>query len=197
MSNRKGYYIGNQYGLYFLTFTIVGWVDVFTRKECKDIIMDSFRYCVENKGLVICAYVIMENHIHLVTRAKEDSSGLSAIVRDFKKFTSNRILDFVMNSKKESRKDWMMMVFKYNAKYNKNNKDFQVWQQHNRPKEMLHPKFIFQKINYIHRNPVVSGVVDSEEDYLHSSARNYIEREDFLMKVEVIDFGVQNGYVFM
>ena len=87
------------------------------------------------------------------------------------------------------------MVFKYHAKYNKNNTTYQVWQQNNRPIAMLHPKFMSQKINYIHQNPVVSRIVDRPEDYLHSSARNYMGRDDYLIEVEVIDFGAQQGFV--
>ena len=83
MLDRDGYIITDQYAIYFLTFTIVGWVDIFTRKECKDIIVDSLKYCNSNKGLSIHAYVIMSNHIHLIVSAREDSGGLSGIIRDF------------------------------------------------------------------------------------------------------------------
>ena len=61
----------------------MGWVDIFTRKECKDIIVDSLKYCNSNKGLSIHAYVIMSNHIHLIVSAREGSWGLSGIIRDF------------------------------------------------------------------------------------------------------------------
>ena len=90
-NNRGGYNIDDQYGLYFLTFTLVGWVDLFTRKECKDIVIDSLKYCVRNKGLIISAYVLMESHLHIVASAKEKSDGLSAIIRDFKKFLPIRL----------------------------------------------------------------------------------------------------------
>jgi REP element-mobilizing transposase RayT len=88
-SEPKGYVITDQYATYFVTFTTVGWVDVFTRKELKEIIIESLKYCQKEKGLIIHAYVIMSNHLHLILRAKEGSAGLSAIIRDFKKYTSN------------------------------------------------------------------------------------------------------------
>lgn len=72
----SGYTIRNQYALHFLTFTIVGWVDVFTRKETKQIIIDSLKYCIENKGLILYGYVIMTNHLHLIARADESTTGL-------------------------------------------------------------------------------------------------------------------------
>ena len=197
MSEKTGYRIVSQYGLHFVTFTIVGWVDVFSRKACKQIIIDALQYCSANKGLLVHAYVIMESHLHLILSAAEGSSGLSAIIRDFKKHTSKQILKWVQGSGRESRKDWMLIVFRYHAKYNKRNAEFQVWQQDNRPKELYYPRFTMQKIGYIHRNPVVAGIVDEEGAYLHSSARNYLGRSDYLMDVQVIDFGVQEGFIAM
>lgn len=72
---------------------------MFTRQECRDIIIGSFKYCQKNKGLIINAYVVMSSHIQLICRAEEGSEGLSDIIRDFKKFTSMRILDFILTRK--------------------------------------------------------------------------------------------------
>jgi len=191
----KGYAIGDQYETYFLTFTVVGWVDLFTRKECRDIVINSLKYCQDRKYLIINAYVIMSSHIHIICRAEEGSDGLSAIVRDFKKFTSKQILDFVLNDKKESRREWLKVVFQYHAKYNKNNTNYQVWQQNNQPKQLLNPKFISQKLNYIHNNPVAENIVEKPEDYLYSSAKQYIEIENKILEVEIIDFGSTEGYI--
>ncbi len=79
MTDTKGYVITDQYALHFLTITIVGWIDLFTRKECKDILIESLKYCRENKGLILNAYVIMGSHVHLAACADEKSDGLSAI----------------------------------------------------------------------------------------------------------------------
>jgi putative transposase len=196
-SVRKGYVITEQYSTYFVTFTIVGWVDVFTRKELNEIIVDSLKFCQKQKGLIINAYVIMSNHIHLIVRAAPDSEGLSAIIRDFKKYTSKKILEFVLTDKKESRQEWMKIVFAYHAKYNKNNSKYQVWQQNNRPKMLIHPRFSQRIISYIHLNPVRSKIVDQPEDYVYSSARNYAEYKEVELEVEIMDFGVTDGYVMM
>ena len=195
MANRTGYQIADQYGTHFLTFATVGWLDVFTRKQCKGIIIDSLRYCIEHKGLTLNAYVLMESHLHLIASAKADSPGLSAIIRDFKRHTSKAIIDWVEHSGQESRKEWMLMVFAYHARHNKRNTNYQVWQQDNRPKHCLHPKFTLQKLAYIHNNPVVAGIVDEPEAYVHSSARNYVGRTDVQLPVVLIDFGITEGYV--
>ena len=58
---------------YFLTFTVVGWIDVFTRRQYCEIILDSFKYCQLHKNLEIYAYVIMSNHVHLIARRKKEA----------------------------------------------------------------------------------------------------------------------------
>ena len=197
METRRGYVISDQFAMHFVTITIVGWVDLFTRKECKEILIESLKFCVMKKGLIVYSYVIMPSHLHLILRAKEGSDGLSAIIRDFKKFTSRNLIKCTLDNPFESRKDWLKVVFEYHAKFNSNNQQFQLWQQGNHPKILLHPKFTVQKLNYIHANPVVAGIVDLGEEYIYSSARNYIGRKDFVLDVEIIDFGAQIGYIPM
>ena len=163
------YRISEQEEPYFLTFQIVGWVDIFTRKIYRDIVIESLTYCQQEKGLNLYAYVIMSNHIHLLAQSK--TGNLSGFVRDFKNFTSRKILDIVENGV-ESRRDWLQMVFAYHGKF-KPKQDNQVWTHENHAELICSPKFIVQKINYIHENPVRSGIVCCAEDYLYSSARNY------------------------
>ncbi|MGE5354682.1 MAG: transposase [Deltaproteobacteria bacterium] len=100
-----------------------------------------------------------------------------------------------MNDKKESRREWVKVVFQYHAKYNKNNTNYQVWQQNNQPKQLLNPKFISQKLNYIHNNPVAENIVEKPEDYLYSSAKQYIKIENKILEVEIIDFSSTEGYI--
>ena len=59
-----GYKITDQSAVYFCTFTIVQWADIFTRQVYRDIVVDAFNFCVEQKGLEVHAYVFMSNHIH-------------------------------------------------------------------------------------------------------------------------------------
>ena len=87
----KGYHIANQNDVYYLTITVQEWVDVFTRQRYRDIIIESLRHCMDNKGLSLYAYVIMSNHLHLIARA-EEGFELSNILRDFKKHTAKQII---------------------------------------------------------------------------------------------------------
>ena len=56
---------------YFLTFTVVDWMDIFSRLAHRQILVDSLNYCIKNKGLIVNAWVIMSNHMHLVAYADE------------------------------------------------------------------------------------------------------------------------------
>lgn len=98
-----GYKIRDQQGIYFITFAVVEWVDVFTRKEYADIIIENLRYCIQHKGLKLYAWCIMSNHVHLIASAEQ--GNLSDILRDFKKFTSKAIIEAIQNNKDESRKN--------------------------------------------------------------------------------------------
>ena len=168
----SGYKIRNQQGVHFVTFSVVEWVDVFTRKEYKDIVVESLIYCQQKKGLIIYSWCLMSNHLHLIVASKE-ATQLSDILRDFKKFTSTTIISSIEANKKESRKNWMLWIFKQAGEKNINNKIHQFWQQDNQPKELITNEFKEQKLNYIHENPVRAGIVEKPEDYLYSSARNY------------------------
>jgi len=180
----RTYKFANPEGIYFLSFATVGWIDVFTRRIYKDILIDSLDFCIKNKGLSLFCYVIMSNHLHLIAKA-QDGFELSGIIRDFKKFTSKRIIKTIEENPVESRSKWMLSIFKKAGEYNSNNKFYQFWQQDNHPIELYTKEVIDQKIEYIHNNPVKEGYVSNPEDYLYSSARNYTGL-DHLIEIELI-----------
>ncbi len=166
------YKITDQQGLYFVTSTVVEWIDVFTRKDYKDIVINSLKHCQEKKGLHIFGWVIMSNHLHMIASCK-DGNDLSHVLRDFKKYTSTQIVNAVENNPKESRKNWLLWLFK-----KKNEITF--WQPGNHPEEIRTMEFFKQKLNYIHNNPVRAGIVDKEEEYIYSSARDFYNRKGLL-----------------
>lgn len=166
-----GYKIRNKEAIHFITFAVVEWVDVFTRKEYRDLVLDSIRHCQQERGLLLHAWCLMSNHIHLVVSAKNNDT--SDILRDFKKFTSKQIIKAIETNKQESRRDWMLQIFKQQGEKNSRNSNNQFWRQDNQPKELFSSGFTVQKLNYIHNNPVEAGIVDKAEEYLYSSARDY------------------------
>jgi REP element-mobilizing transposase RayT len=170
-----GYRIANQFDFHFVTFTVVKWVDVFTRKAYRDLFLENIKYCQREKGLSVHCWCIMSNHAHFIFSSTKDP--LSNILRDLKKFSSVEIVKAIQNNNTESRKEWMLQVFNEQGQLNSRNKNFQFWQQHNCPKELFSPHFTAQKMLYIHDNPVRAGIVSQAEDYLYSSASNYYENK--------------------
>ncbi|WP_421869836.1 REP-associated tyrosine transposase [Marinoscillum sp.] len=164
------YLISDQNALYFVTFTVVGWIDVFTRKEYKIEIVNALNYCIKNKGLIVYSWCIMSNHVHLIIRAR-DEFRISDIIRDFKKFTSKKIVHLIQNSP-ESRQDWMLNQFKYAGRNLNRITNYKFWKDDNHAIE-LSGTMIDKRLDYIHNNPVKAMIVEEPEYYLFSSARDY------------------------
>ena len=169
MGNR--YKIKDNEGLFFVTFTVVGWVDIFVRNVYRDCIMDSFKYCMENKGLQVHSYVIMTSHLHAILSSK-DEHDLVSTIRDLKKHTSKQLINLIKTNPK-SRREWLLNKFSYEAKRTKRGKDYLFWHEGYHAKQIVTVGFLEEKLNYIHENPVESGFVSRAEDYLYSSKRDY------------------------
>jgi putative transposase len=165
------YKFHDQDKLYFVSFSVVNRIDLFTRKEYKDIMIASWKHCQQYKGLEIYGYCIMTSHIHMIIGTHGDN--LENIMRDMKKYTSDTLRAAIEQHPAESRKEWMLWMMKRAGKKNSQNKSFQLWQQDNHPIELFDLKILHQKLDYTHYNPVVAGIVENPEDYLYSSARNY------------------------
>lgn len=182
-----GYKIRNKEGIHFVTFSVVEWVDVFTRKDYAEILIESLRYCQSNRGLVIYSWCIMSNHVHLVVSAKQNDT--SDILRDFKKFSAKAIIKAISEHPSESRKEWMIEIFKREGENNSRNSMYQFWRQDNQPKELFSAEFAKDKLNYIHNNPVEAGIVSKAEEYSYSSARDYYEGNNIgKLKIEFLDY---------
>jgi putative transposase len=170
--------------LYFVTFAVVYWIDVFTRSEYKDTLLDAFRTCQEKKGLEIYSYCIMPNHVHMIIGSNQEP--LPAIMRDLKGFSSKQLIKQIQSHPGESRKEWMLDLMAKAGEKNSNNTKFQFWLQHNKPIELNNNAIMDQKLAYIHNNPVVAGFTDREEAWLYSSARDY-QGEKGLLDIQFID----------
>jgi putative transposase len=154
--------------LYFVTLTIVGWVNLFDREVYKQIVIDNLKYCQEKEQLEIFAYVVMSNHIHLVCRRMDND--LNELLGRFKSYTSKQFLKEIKENPQESRKEWLLKLFEEYAKANKQYSTFHIWQYTSHPVYLYSLEFIKQKINYIHQNPVKAGYVFEAEHYKYSSA---------------------------
>ncbi len=154
----------NKQGIYFVTATVVDWVDVFTRDIYREILLGSFRFCQQNQGLRVHAWVLMPNHFHLICSCNADND-IGMVLKNIKSFTAIKIIDAIMNNVKESRREWMLAIFERHGKQNKSNYRFQFWQHENHP--VLLDNFsdnYMQRLHYLHENPVRAGFVNKSED---------------------------------
>ena len=170
-------------GTYFITSTVVDWIDLFIRQCYHDCLIDSLKHCIEHRGLNLHAYVIMTSHFHAIVSAKEGCK-LPGIIRDLKRFTSKALTD-MMKDIPESRREWLLEKFQTEANRTKRGNHYIVWQEGYHAKQCYSEGFTMQKLNYIHRNPVVEGWVDKAEDYVYSSARNYMGQSG-VIEVELL-----------
>jgi len=177
------YYIQDQHGIHFLTFTAVEWVDFFTRKEYKLIVVDSLNHCIEEKGFECFAWVLMSNHLHIVARANAPFR-LSDVVRDMKKFTSKKIVATI-ETIPESRREWLLHKCEFAAQSTGRAKNYKLWQDSNHAVCLEGNKdWLKQRIDYVHQNPVRQMIVSNAHEYLFSSAGDYAGKQG-LVKVTV------------
>ncbi len=150
---------------YFVTFTVVQWIPLFTRKPYFDILIDSLQFCRRHKGLRVYAYAILDNHLHLVVAGDK----LTGIIRDFKSYTAKLLIVRL----EQDQKTWVLNQFQYHKQPNKTKSAYQVWQEGFHPQQIVSEEMLHQKIDYLHHNPVRIGVVERPEDWVYSSARDY------------------------
>ena len=153
---------------YFITLTLMGWIDLFTRESYKKILVESLDYCQKKEGLEIFAYVIMSNHIHLICRRRD--KNLSELLGRFKGFTAKALLKQIEVDPSESRKEWMQVLFHKFAIERTGYSRFHLWNYSNHPTLLYSNVVIDQKVEYIHNNPVRAGIVKEAHHYLYSSA---------------------------
>ena len=154
-----------------MTCTVLHWVPVFTRTETVEILLDSLRH-LSTEGLKIYAYVILENHMHIIAQ----SADLRHDVGRFKSYTAKQILAYL----KENQVKTVLDQLVFYKKAHKNDRGYQFWQEGVHPEWIQSDEMIRQKIAYIHNNPVSRGYVDEPEHWRYSSARNYVGIEGLL-----------------
>ena len=162
---RSRYRFGDDAYTYFMTWTIVGWLPVFTRQESTKIIYDSWRFLQLEREFQLLGYVILENHVHLIATAP----NLAAAVKCSKSFTALQIVELL---KKRNARQLLRGLAALKLP-NKKQSEHQVWQEGSHPKMIETDEMLWQKLEYIHNNPVERGYVDDPLHWRYSSARNY------------------------
>jgi putative transposase len=152
---------------YFATLTVVGWIDLFTRRKCAEIVVQNLNACIARKGLEVWAWVLMPSHLHLIAGVAA-GQRLSDVIRDFKSFTARALLAELADNQEESRREWLDHMFKY---YGRNaGQRHQVWQPGGHYIALDSEARALRTRDYIHQNPVVAGMVYEASHYAYSSA---------------------------
>ena len=157
--------------VFFVTLTVVGWINVFSRQEYTDLLIANLQFCQQNKGLEIYAYVVMTNHLHMVTAQQE--GRLNDVLADFKSYSAKVILKAIEENPKESRKEWLLHMFRFNAGLKRQYQQYHFWQATNHPVALTSAAMMVQKFNYAHQNPVRAGYVLQPEHWQYSSANPF------------------------
>lgn len=177
------YKFHNKEGIYFITFVVVDWVDVFIRPIYQEIIVNSLIQCQKDKGMNIYAWCLMTNHMHMIF--SDENKNPSQLIQDFKGFTSRAIIKAIKENPKESRNFWILQKFQMKAMNMSNVKKFQFWQNSNHQIELWSNEVIDEKVNYIHNNPVKAGFVENPWDWALSSAKNYIGEKGLIDVIQL------------
>ena len=180
----RKYKFNDKNGVYFISFATVYWIDVFVRDCYFETMISALNYCRENKGMKIYGYCIMPSHVHLLFQIEEKNP--SDVIRDLKTFTSKALLKQIAENPQESRKEWLLWMFRRAAKKYSYVKQYQFWQHHNQPIEIHSDKFFDEKLDYIHQNPVVGGFVSEPQDWKYSSAKNDWQLVDPVLDIDVL-----------
>lgn len=166
--------------VYFWTATIVSWKKLFEPDNFKDKLINSLRYLIEKKFIVVYGFVIMPNHIHIIWEMlKLNGKEMPSI--SFLKFTAHQF-----------KKDLEITSLKIldSFKSDKNDREFHFWQRDALAVRIFSREMLEQKLDYIHNNPLQEkwNLCSQPEDYLWSSAKFYnCEIDDFNFLTHYLD----------
>ena len=162
---RSRYRFGTDYQPYFLTSTVVAWLPAFSQPDFVNIVLESWRFLQRERDIEILAWVIMENHIHWIAVGPK----LGQRVGESKSFMALSIL----KAMKEKGYKTLLQELTYYKLRHKTDQEHQFWQEGSHPQVMESDDVLWQKIEYIHNNPLRRGYVDDPVHWRYSSARAY------------------------
>ena len=152
----------------FYTATILEWKHLLAEDKQKEIIIESLQFLVKDKRIILNAFVIMSNHIHLIWQPMFGFTP-SDIQASFMKYTAQQLKRSLINN------DSAMLA---ELKVNKYDRTYQVWKREPLSIELRTHEVFMQKLEYIHYNPVSAGLCIHPEDYHYSSAKFYYDGTD-------------------
>jgi len=171
--NRDHKKSNDQPACYFITLNVVEWVDIFVRPAYKRVVADALNEYIISQGLVVYAWCLMSNHLHMVAQVKQGHT-FAVVIRHLKKTIATKIME-VIEDEPDPRKEWMLARFENFSQCLKRLEKHPLWQDCNHPIhiESGNRASLLEHISYIHENPVRDRIVEFPDEYLFSSARDY------------------------
>lgn len=169
--------IKNTESPYFISTSVVNWIPVFGNPTIAEIVFESLKYLHNEKRITLHAYVLMENHLHLIV----SSADLSAEIRSFKSFTARCCIDWYQRENKQ----WILKQLAVHKMKHKSGQAFQFWQEGFHPKLIQSEAMLLNKLVYIHNNPMERGYIDDPAAWKYSSYRNYMGLDAVLPVVKL------------
>jgi len=177
----KSTFIANE--IYYITFTIANWQNIFTTAKYRQLIYRWFDYNKNKYNNKIHGYVIMPNHVHILIYISDKSPDISKLIQNAKRFMAYTIVNYLKADKKIS------LLEKFKLSPNQKNAKYKIFQSRYDSLLIQTQKMFLQKLNYIHNNPCQPkwNLADRPEEYKYSSAKNYILGNGYY-KINIIDF---------
>jgi REP element-mobilizing transposase RayT len=162
---------------FFITTTVINFCNVFKDADACEILIRIIKYYQQKYKFEIIAYVIMPSHFHWIVEINPEFGTISDIMRDIKKYSAWDIMEMVEKKVPEYKSDFTNASMIYHDQKRK------FWMKRFDDEVIRDEKMLWTKIIYIHNNPLKAELVDRVEDYKYSSARNYINDDHSIIRV--------------
>ena len=171
----------------FITIVTHNRLRVFHTDKMAQLVCTAIDEARRSARFLLFAYVIMLDHIHLLTSRPSTTSEL---LRILKGITARRIIDYLKTS------GYQTSLAKLQHQERDRKYNYSLWQQERNVLPIFSEGMFLQKVNYIHQNPVRGGLVEDATDYRWSSARIWQmraqENEPLLVDRELIQWRENN-----
>lgn len=168
---------------FFVTSTIVDFFSVFKNHSDYLILIDNLNFYRVKFDVKLFGFVLMPNHYHLLVQLDNSKGQLSKFQQDLRKFTAKKILEKLYGENR-----FREIKILEDAARDLPKQRHKVWMDRFDDEVIKSEKWFFQKLNYIHNNPVKKGLVEAPEDWLYSSARNYSKGDHSIIKIDIFEF---------
>ena len=160
----------------YITIVTKDRLPVFRTDQMKEVICRAIDEARKSAGFLLFAYVIMWDHMHLLTSRPSTTSNVLRVVKGI---TARRLIDYLKEN------DHFSSLAKLQHQERDRNHRYSLWQTEKNVLPIFSEGMFVEKVNYIHRNPMRAGLSERAEDYHWSSARIWkgrpCENEPLLM----------------